>query len=93
MAERSEAVTKIRGLFRESQRPLTLRDIRTHLPELKAQQISATLCYLLRQKYVIREAVDNVALRERKKVWSYTYSEDRYLDANACYFDSSELRV
>jgi hypothetical protein len=77
---RSEAVTKIRQLFRTAQRPLTLREIREQVPDLKAPQISSTLCYFMRQKYVIREAVDNSAPRERKKVWLYTYSDNRYLE-------------
>ena len=79
MGERSDAVTKIRKAFREAQRPLTLRDIRSYVPELKAPQISSVLCYLLRQKYVLRELVENDAPKERKKVWSYTYSDNRYL--------------
>ena len=77
---RSEAVTKIRQVFRQVQRPLTLREIREMLPDLKAPQISSTLCYFMRQKYVIREPVDNSAPRERKKVWLYTYSDNRYLE-------------
>lgn len=76
---RSEAVTKIRQVFRQAQRPLTLREIREQLPDLKAPQISSTLCYFMRQKYVIREAVDNTSPKERKKVWLYTYSDNRYL--------------
>lgn len=79
-SSRSEAVTKIRQVFRQEQRPLTLREIREMLPDLKAPQISSTLCYFMRQKYVIREPVDNSAPRERKKVWLYTYSDNRYLE-------------
>jgi hypothetical protein len=79
-SSRSEAVTKIRQVFRQVQRPLTLRDIREMLPDLNAPQISSTLCYFMRQKYVIREPVDNSAVRERKKVWLYTYSDNRYLE-------------
>lgn len=78
--QRSEAVTKIRKVFREAQRPLTLREIREQLPDLQAPQISSTLCYFMRQKYVIREPVQNIAARERKKVWRYTYSDNRYLE-------------
>jgi hypothetical protein len=79
-SSRSEAVTKIRQVFRQVQRPLTLREIREMLPDLNAPQISSTLCYFMRQKYVIREPVDNSAVRERKKVWLYTYSDNRYLE-------------
>jgi hypothetical protein len=77
--QRSEAVTKIRHLFRAEQRPLTLKEIRESLPDLKAPQISSTLCYFMRQKYVIREPIENVTPKERKKVWLYTYNDNRYL--------------
>lgn len=83
MVNGSAAVTKIRGVFRSTDKALTLREIRTHLPELKAQQISSTLCYLLRQRYVIREQIENSAVKERKKVWSYTYKEERYIGTDS----------
>ncbi len=75
----SQAVTKIRTLFREAAKPLSITDIRQAIPELKPSQISMTLCYFMRQKYVIREQVDNPRPKERKKVWLYTYSDKRYL--------------
>lgn len=75
----SQAVTKIRTLFREASKPLSITDIRQAIPELKPSQISMTLCYFMRQKYVIREQVDNPRPKERKKVWLYTYSDKRYL--------------
>lgn len=77
--QRSQAVTKIRDLFRERGEPLSITAIREALPDLKASQISMTLCYLMRQKYVVREQVDNPRPKERKKVWVYTYSDKRYL--------------
>lgn len=83
MLKRSEAVTKIREVFRSTDKSLTLREIRTHLPELKAQQISSTLCYLLRQRYVVREQIENQVLKERKKVWSYTYKESRHVGTDS----------
>lgn len=78
--QRSQAVTKIRDLFREQAKPLSITDIRLALPDLKASQISMTLCYLMRQKYVVREQADNPRPKERKKVWVYTYSDKRYLE-------------
>jgi hypothetical protein len=75
----SQAVTKIRTLFREAAKPLSITDIRQAIPELQPSQISMTLCYFMRQKYVIREQVDNPRPKERKKIWQYTYSDKRYL--------------
>jgi len=77
----SQAVTKIRALFREAAKPLSITDIRQTLPDLKPSQISMTLCYFMRQKYVVREHIDNPRPKERKKVWLYTYSDDRFLGA------------
>lgn len=74
------AVTKIRALFREKQTPLTITNIREALPELKPSQISMTLCYLLRGKYVVREQIDNPRPKERHKVWQYTYSDQRFVE-------------
>lgn len=74
----SQAVTKIRNLFRERAKPLSITDIREALPDLKASQISMTLCYFMRQRYVQREQVDNPRPKERKKVWLYAYSDNRY---------------
>lgn len=76
----SQAVTKIRNLFRERARPLSITEIREALPDLKANQISMTLCYFMRQRYVQREQIDNPRPKERKKVWVYTYSDKRYLE-------------
>jgi len=76
----SQAVTKIRTLFRERGTPLRLSEIREAHPELKPSQISMCLCYFMRQRYVIREQVENDRPKERKKVWLYTYSDKRYLE-------------
>mgnify|MGYP003350995982 CR=1 FL=1 len=78
----SNAVTKIRAVFRDKQQPLTITNIREALPELKPSQISMTLCYLLRTKYVVREQIENPRPKERHKVWQYTYSDQRFLGVN-----------
>ena len=77
----SQAVTKIRALFRTANKPLCITDIREAIPELKPSQISMTLCYFMRQKYVKRESIDNPRPKERKKVWLYTYSDQRFIEA------------
>jgi len=93
MSERSESVAKIRAVFRSEQRPLTLRDIRLAVPDLQAHQISSVLCYLLRQRYVTREQIKNEALKERKKVWSYTYSDDRHSQPVPHFVDIKDLII
>lgn len=77
--ERSQSVTKIRQLFRTSNRALSLADIRSALPELDANKISMTLCYLMRQKYCTRTQIDNPSTKSRRKVWLYEYSDNRFL--------------
>jgi len=76
--QRSNSVTKIRNLFRSEQVALTLRDIADKLPELKTSEISMTLCYLVRQRYAVREKMDTNGAQRRKQVWLYTYSDDKY---------------
>jgi hypothetical protein len=78
----SQAVTKIRALFRNANKPLCITDIREAIPELKPSQISMTLCYFMRQRYVIRESIDNPRPKERKKIWLYTYSDQRFLEVS-----------
>jgi hypothetical protein len=76
--KKSNAVTNIRNVFRSNNIPMTLNDIKKALPDLKPNEISMTLCYFLRQRYVKRELIENTIPKERKKVWKYTYSESRY---------------
>ena len=75
---RSNSVTLIRNFMRTQAQPMTLRDIKTALPTLKSSEISMTLCYFLKQRYVVRENVENTTPKERKTVWAYTYNEQRY---------------
>jgi hypothetical protein len=75
---KSQAVTKIRNMFREKNVPLTLKQINNCLPELMPTQISSTLCYLMRQRYVVREHIENPTPKSRSQVWQYTYSDTKY---------------
>jgi hypothetical protein len=69
----ANAATKVRDLFKLTQRPMTLTEIRKSQPDLKASQISMALCYLMRQRYMTREAIKNEHARGRRTVWLYTY--------------------
>lgn len=73
----SQAVTKIKQSFINSERPLTITDIRTIYPELKASQISMSLCYLMRARWVTRDQVESGIKRGHKMIWRYTYHSDR----------------
>ena len=80
LMQRSNSVINIRNVFRNSEKPLTLVDIKKALPELKASTISMVLCYLLKQRYVIREKISNPKEKHVRLVWIYTYNEQRYTE-------------
>jgi len=73
-------VSRIRQAFREQKRPMTLTDIREVIPDMQRTQISMAMCYLMRQKYVIREKVPTSINAGRKEVWQYTYNDERYVE-------------
>lgn len=75
----SQSVGKVRAAFREAQKPMTINDVIAMKPDLKPNQVSTAFCYLMKQKYVIREQIDNPANKGRKKIWVYTYSDNRYV--------------
>jgi len=74
---RSQATTKVRQTFIDLEKPLTLTDIKVYLPELKASQISMSLCYLMRARWVTRESRDNPTNRGRKFIWLYNFYPNR----------------
>ncbi len=78
----SNAVAKIRVLFQSTVGPLTLKDIRDKIPDLKSSEISMALCYFLRQRYVTRAKVENKSPKERKQIWEYTYSDTKLAEVN-----------
>lgn len=69
----ANAARKVREIFLAESKPLTLRDIRSAVPELKASQISMSLCYFMRQRYMTREQIPNERNKGRKNVWLYTF--------------------
>jgi hypothetical protein len=78
----SNAVAKIRVLFKSNSQPLTLKDIKDNIPDLKSSEISMALCYFLRQRYVTRQKIENPSPKERKQVWQYTYSDSKLAEVN-----------
>lgn len=76
------SATKVKNLFKEATAPLTISDIRVAYPELKPNEISMALCYLLNQKYLTRESIENKVKGGRKNVFSYTYHPNKVEVAN-----------
>ena len=69
-----KAVSTLRALFTKENKPLTLHDL-TKKSGLLSNEVSMALCYLLRQRYVTREAISNDNWKiGRKTVYNYTYS-------------------
>jgi hypothetical protein len=73
----ANASVKVRQVFQDISPVLTLSQIREHLPELKSSEVSMALCYLMRMRYLSRNAVDNNLPKQRKSVWQYTYHNER----------------
>lgn len=63
-------------IFRESNTPLTMHEL-LPIAELKKNEISMALCYLMKQGYLSREKVERRGTRGRKEIWSYTFHADR----------------
>lgn len=71
---RPKAVTTLRALFTKENKPLTLHEL-TEKSGLLSNEVSMALCYLLRQRYVTREPINNDNWKiGRKVVFNYTYS-------------------
>jgi hypothetical protein len=73
----SQAVTKIKLAFMHSEKQLTITDLRAIHPELKASQISMSLCYLMRSRWVTRDQVESGLKRGHKMMYRYTYHKER----------------
>ena len=73
----SQAVTKIKAAFMQHEGPLTITDIRLLHSDLKSSQISASLCYLMRARWVTRDQVESGLKRGHKMMYRYTYHQER----------------
>jgi hypothetical protein len=74
MEQQVGAVKKVRAVFTNANKPLTLREIQDIDTTLKVTAISMALCYLHKQRYVTRESIPAKSLG-RKLVYLYTYSD------------------
>ena len=69
----ANASTKVRAAFQNLNPILTLAQIKDFAPDLRNSEISMALCYLMRQRYLTREQVDNPSRLGRRKIWQYKY--------------------
>lgn len=71
------AVAKVKAVFKAHQTPLTLAQIKEQANDLKSNEISMALCYLMRQRYASRTQIENSVKKMRKSVWLYTFHETK----------------
>jgi len=73
----TNALVKVRKVFLDGCKPMTLTEIREQTG-LKSPEVSMALCHLRKHRYVTRQRVANATLgKARKTVWSYEYHPDR----------------
>lgn len=75
MANKINAVKKIRSLFKDLNKPMTLYEIKHEIPDLKASDVSMALCYFMKKKQVTRKLIPNDNGRARKEIYQYTYDD------------------
>ena len=71
------AVSKVKAIFKAHQTALTLAQIKEQATDLKSNEISMALCYLMRQRYASRTQIENSVKKMRKSVWLYTFYENK----------------
>ena len=69
----ANAATKVRNAFLQHSQDMTLADLKEFIQDLKSNEISMALSYLLRQRYLSRESIPNDSPKQRKRVWLYKY--------------------
>lgn len=73
----ANAAKKVKSLLQANPVGLTLAEIKNQIPDLKANEISMALCYLMRMRWLTREPVKNAKTMGRKNVYTYTYHSER----------------
>jgi len=71
-----KAANKVHQILKDSSGKMTLAEIQKIAETLQASEISMALCYLMRQRYLSRELVENTS-KGRKQIWLYTYHAER----------------
>ena len=73
----ANAAKKVKSLLQANPVGLTLAEIKNQIPDLKANEISMALCYLMRMRWLSREPVKNAKTMGRKNVYTYTFHPER----------------
>lgn len=73
----ANAAKKVKSLLQSNPVGLTLSEIKNQIPDLKANEISMALCYLMRMRWLTRQPVKNTKTMGRKNVYTYTYHSER----------------
>jgi hypothetical protein len=73
----SNAASKLHNLFKANKESFTLASIKKVYPDLKPSQISMALCYLMKQRYLSRVAIQSNLVKGRKEVWQYSYHPEK----------------
>ena len=73
----ANAAKKVKSLLQANPVGLTLAEIKNQIPDLKANEISMALCYLMRMRWLTREPVRNAKTMGRKNVYTYTFHSER----------------
>jgi hypothetical protein len=84
------ASTTVRAAFQSNEMPLTMNELIPMVPNLRKNEISMALCYLLKQGYLSRQRIDRLGTRGRKEVWQYTFNKERVIPTKV-QIESNEL--
>ena len=73
---------KVKELFIDHQRPLTLSEIKKFSPNLKASEISMALCHYSKARHLTHVLIDNPSSHGRKQVKQYTWHAEKVTNEN-----------
>lgn len=73
----ANAAKKVKSLLQANPVGLTLAEIKNQIPDLKANEISMALCYLMRMRWLSREPKKNEKVMGRRNIYTYTFHAER----------------
>lgn len=73
----AKAALTVKQVLQEHTGQITLAQIQAKAPQLKSNEVSMALCYLMKMRYLTRELIPNSTPKSRKQVWLYTYHANR----------------
>lgn len=78
-----KAAMKVKELFQDHERPLTLTEIKKFSPQLQASEISMALSHYTRARHLSFEIIPNPSNRGRKTIKRYTWHKDKIANENS----------